>query len=181
MLKSDQSSWKRFSQLFRNLVQVFLYLELKWTNQILYSIWHSGGGEEERDTRLTLSILLQLLKTSVVQSFYNQNFLLFHSHQVIDKQRNTNREFTKPGPLLTINTNIFLRTIYKIYMLIYILVYYTISIYKECCAWLVVVGVGPICHCLLLTRQESRLSSAGKVWLCGEFLSVGVRVSHHTT
>ena len=43
MLKSDQSSWKRFSQLFRNLVQVFLYLVLKWTNQILYSIWHSGG------------------------------------------------------------------------------------------------------------------------------------------
>ena len=54
MLKFDQSSWKRFSQLFRNLVQVFIYLVLKWTNQILYSIWHSGGGE--RDTVLSASL-----------------------------------------------------------------------------------------------------------------------------
>ena len=42
----------------------------------------------------------------------------------------------------------------------------------------VVVGVGPICHSLLLTRQESTVSFKSKLWLCGEFLSVGVRVSH---
>ena len=45
----------------------------------------------------------------------------------------------------------------------------------------VVVGVGPICHSLLLTRQESTVSSKSKVWLCGEFLSVGVRVSHQAS
>ena len=29
----------------------------------------------------------------------------------------------------------------------------------------VVVGVGPICHSLLLTRQESTVSYKSKVWL----------------
>ena len=90
MLKPDQSSWKRFSQLFRNLVQVFLYLVLKWTNQILYSIWHSGGGELEGyslSLRLTLSILLCFWKLRWLKVFITKTFYSFTHIKLLTNKR----------------------------------------------------------------------------------------------